>query len=160
MKHQETTISQLALLDILRLLNWPKSLHHLGLQRTLLWPSYFNMVLLRILVSWCFVFLRLVSLQKLYSYSGNLQRYIQNVPVENVLHRLLFQTNVTKVISTFHSWKVKKFNYFFTCVTYQIQEVAGELFENEDFASHLSRLRVWFLNRFRPEIQKKPNLYK
>ena len=27
-------------------------------------------------------------------------------------------------------------------VTYQIQEVAGELFENEDFASHLWRLRV------------------
>ena len=47
-----------------------------------------------------------------------------------------------------------------TVVTYQIQEVAGELFENEDFASHLSRLRVWFSNRFRPEIQKKPNLYK
>ena len=45
-------------------------------------------------------------------------------------------------------------------VTYQIQEVAGELFENEDFASHLWRLRVWFSNRFRPEIQKKPNLYK
>ena len=45
-------------------------------------------------------------------------------------------------------------------VTYQIQEVAGELFESEDFASHLWRLRVCFSNRFRPEIQKKPNLYK
>ena len=29
-------------------------------------------------------------------------------------------------------------------VTYQIQEVAGELFESEDFASHLWRLRVCF----------------
>ena len=31
-----------------------------------------------------------------------------------------------------------------TFVTYQIQEVAGELFESEDFASHLWRLRVCF----------------
>ena len=106
--------------------------------------------------------------QKVKAFFGNLSfiLYIWIPPVHIIfilLNLIKFSTSkVRNQLRPIHS-RTLDAELTFQCtrpVTYQIQEVAGELFENEDFASHLWRLRVWFSNRFRPEIQKKPNLYK
>ena len=108
------------------------------------------------------------SLKKVKAFFGNLSFIFihMNTPCTYyfiLLNLIKFSTSkVRNQLHPIHS-RTLDAELTFQCtrpVTYQIQEVAGELFENEDFASHLSRLRVWFSNRFRPEIQKKPNLYK